>query len=284
MKWAKQWWWLIVAVFAIALAVAWLEERCQAQAYHCRASYAAQTQSERLSGDISLSEQAAEQQAIAAACEPNGYFCRLFAATNLPTVLLVLIGVGGVWAALRTLTVIEQQATAIMDADCALFLVLWEDMIHCNPEAPNGTLSHALRWSFQNVGKSPGFLTSAFARFIVIENLEKLPAIPDYTIPKDLKLAHESEPILAGQQHQPGLYAPIESTVSYEELEALQRNGKCSFYAYGRLLYTDIYGRYQESRFGIVWEYLPDRPVRGRFKIAGPRAYNRYKQPRCRRN
>jgi hypothetical protein len=204
--------------------------------------------------------------------------------TFVISAVLAVAGIVGILIGICTLKIIgrqtvaiEKQAEAMMDADCALFLILWENMIHCSPEAPNGTLSHALRWSFQNVGKSPGFLTSAFARFIVVESLEKIPPIPDYTIPKDLKLAHDSEPILAGEKHQPGLFAPIESTLSFEELEALQRSGKCYFYAYGRVCYIDIYGRDQESRFGIAWEYLPDRPVRGRFKIDGPRAYNGYK-------
>jgi hypothetical protein len=109
MGWAKKWWWLIVLILAIAFIVGWEEERCQAQAYQCRASYTAQAQSERLSGNVSINQQAAEQQAIAAACEPNSYFCRLFSAANLPTMLLVFIGVGAIWAALRTLWAIEHQ-------------------------------------------------------------------------------------------------------------------------------------------------------------------------------
>lgn len=114
MKWLKKWWWLLTIIFSVALVIGWEEKRCQTQSYQCRASYMQQAQSERLSGNVSVNQQASEQQAIAAACETDGYFCRLFGAANLPTMLLVLIGIGGIWAALRTLGAIERQAN-IMD-------------------------------------------------------------------------------------------------------------------------------------------------------------------------
>jgi hypothetical protein len=109
MGWAEKWWWTVL-ILAIALVIGWEEKRCQTQAYQCRASYAAQAQSDRLRGKISINQQASEQQAIAAACEPNGYFCRLFSSANLPTMLLFFIGIGGIWAALRTLGAIRRQA------------------------------------------------------------------------------------------------------------------------------------------------------------------------------
>jgi hypothetical protein len=103
----RKWWQLLIVILAVALVIGWEEKRCEAEAYQCRANYTAQ---ERLLGDISVNQQASDQQAIAAACEPNGYFCRLFGPTNLPTVLLVFIGIGGVWAALQTLWAIQEQA------------------------------------------------------------------------------------------------------------------------------------------------------------------------------
>jgi hypothetical protein len=103
-------WWVGLLILAIALVIWWEEERCQAQAYQCRASYAAQAQSERLAGNIPIDQQASEQQTIAAACEPNGYLCRLFSAAILPSTLLVFVGIGGILAAMRTLRAIEMQA------------------------------------------------------------------------------------------------------------------------------------------------------------------------------
>jgi hypothetical protein len=124
MKWGRKWWWLIAGILGIGLTIGWKVERCEVQAYQCRADYAAQAQSERLSGIISVNQQAAEQQAIATACEPTGYFCRLFSATNLPTMLLVFIGIGAVCAALRTLWAIEKQTEA-MERSVALQSVQW---------------------------------------------------------------------------------------------------------------------------------------------------------------
>jgi hypothetical protein len=105
MKWLRKWWLLILIILTIATVVGWKEKRCQSQAYRCRANYAAQ-----LFPRLSLDQRASAQQTIAAACEPDGYFCRLFSAANLPSMLLVVIGGWGVWAALRTLNAIERQA------------------------------------------------------------------------------------------------------------------------------------------------------------------------------
>jgi hypothetical protein len=119
MRWAKQWWRLLIILLAIASVIWWKEERCQAQAYQCRAAYKAQLKAERPSLGLSVDEQAFEQQAIAAACESDGYFCRLFSSANLPSMLLVFIGIGGIWAALRTLGAIQKQVDAMVNADRA---------------------------------------------------------------------------------------------------------------------------------------------------------------------
>jgi hypothetical protein len=112
MRWVKQWWWLLLIILAITSVIWCKEERCQSQANQCRATYEAQAQYERLSSSrvLTVDQRATEQRAIGAACEPNGYLCRLFGAANLPTVVLVFIGIGGIWAALWTLKAIQRQA------------------------------------------------------------------------------------------------------------------------------------------------------------------------------
>lgn len=106
-RWVKKWWWLCLIIGIMILVIGWKERRCQAQAGKCRADYAAQES--RLLG-FSVDGNAAEQDAINEACEPNGYFCRLFSSANLPTWFLVFVGFGGVWAAIRTLRAIESQS------------------------------------------------------------------------------------------------------------------------------------------------------------------------------
>jgi hypothetical protein len=108
--WLRKWWWLPAGVLAIALIIGWKEERCESQAHQCRAAYEAQAQSERIgSNRLTVYQQAAEQRAIATACEPNGYFCRLFGAANLPNIGLLLAGIIGIAVAISTLKSISRQ-------------------------------------------------------------------------------------------------------------------------------------------------------------------------------
>lgn len=153
-------WWVGLLILAIALVIGWEEKRCQTQAYECRASYAAQAQSERLAGNISVNQQASQQQAIAAACEPNGYFCRLLGAANLPTVLLVFVGIGGVWAALKTLKSIDRQTVATKEAAKAALLNA-QAVINSERAWIHGEILQSWigsnRWTLQvkNHGKTP---------------------------------------------------------------------------------------------------------------------------------
>jgi hypothetical protein len=111
MDWLEsRWKWVVILILAISIVIGGYEKHCQSQAYQCRANYAAQARIEAASKILSVNEQAAEQEAIATACEPNGYFCRLFGAANLPTVLLVIGAAAGIWAAWRTLDAIKRQA------------------------------------------------------------------------------------------------------------------------------------------------------------------------------
>lgn len=116
MRWIKKRWQPIGIIFAITLVIVWKEKQCQAQTYQCRATYATQLESERTAVPLTVYQQASEEQAIATACEPNGYFCRLFGAANLPTILLFFIGIGGIWAALRTLKAIESQTYILSES------------------------------------------------------------------------------------------------------------------------------------------------------------------------
>jgi hypothetical protein len=111
----KRWWLLFVALAICAcVVVGSREEHYQAQANQCRAAYKAQAQSERLSTPrLTVDQQASEDEAITAACEPISYFYGLFSAANLPTVLLLVVGIVGVLAAIWTLQQMEIQTEAI---------------------------------------------------------------------------------------------------------------------------------------------------------------------------
>jgi hypothetical protein len=138
MKWIKAWGLLILALVATSGVIGWKEKRCQFRAYQCRANYTAQ-----LSPRLAANEQASAQQAIAAACEPNGYFCHLFNAANLPSMLLVLIGAGGTFAALRTLRAIESQTGVLIEGQRPrIVATAYGDLLDtlADPDAPRITL------------------------------------------------------------------------------------------------------------------------------------------------
>ncbi len=183
-----------------------------------------------------------------------------------------LVGVGffGTWAAVWTLVTIQGQTKALMDADHALILILWENLIHVNPENP-GVLSHCFRWHFKNSGKSPTFIQKISSRFIVIKSLEDLPRKPVYLPPREV--SYEMEPLLPDKTFG-ALYAPVESNLPYEQLEADVIGKKCLLFAYGFVQYLDIYRRRHETRFGILYDRSPGRL--DHWRLAGPPAYNRY--------
>ena len=192
------------------------------------------------------------------------------------TVALTIAGIIGIYIGVETLKAIKLQARAMMDADSPLCLIVWENFIHLNPEVPNGVLAHAFRWNFKNVGKSPAFVEKVATRFIVIKSLDELPPEPQYLPP--VNLASSSEPVLVGETLDRPMYMPVESKLSYAELEAEHRSGKCILYAYGFVRYSDVYGREHETRFGLAYKSAPT-PTReiDRFYLAGPPAYDRHR-------
>lgn len=189
---------------------------------------------------------------------------------------LVVIGGAGVIAALATLGILWMQTTAIMNAERAWILVDWENFIHINPESPNGVLSHCFTCYFRNVGKSPAFVKKIYVRFIKIKSLNELPEKPDYRTGKPRDISAETEPVLPDKKLG-GIYAPLESTLSFEEIDEEHRSKKCVLFAYGFIQYEDIHGRKCETRFGLAYEAAP-RPTRAidGFRFSGPKSYHRY--------
>jgi hypothetical protein len=202
--------------------------------------------------------------------------------------LLLVVSAFAVLAAFRSLGALREQnetnkvaaeaakqsADAVMDAERALILILWDNMIHINPEAPNGVPSHAFQWRFQNVGKSPAFIERISSCFIALKSLDDLPIEPEYLPPREL--IFESEPLLARRIYGP-IYSPLESKLTFDELERDHRSKKCFLYAYGFVQYRDAYRRLHETRFGLTYESAPTlRREYDRFYLAGPPAYNRY--------
>jgi hypothetical protein len=199
-----------------------------------------------------------------------------FIASVVITALLAVAAGATLVVIYRQTKAIELQAAAMMEADCALLLIAWDDWIHINPEVENGVLSHCFQWNCQNVGKSPAFVQQVGSRFVAIKSLGDLPDEPEY--PPGRILAHESEPILPGAMMIQKIYSPLETEVPYNDMENERMTGKSLLFAFGFARYLDVYGRPQETRFGVVYKNGPaQNPQVGRFQLAGPPAYNRYK-------
>jgi hypothetical protein len=178
-------------------------------------------------------------------------------------------------AAMKSADAATRSVEAVMDADRALLLILWENFIHVNPETRHdGVLSHCFNWHFQNTGKSPAFIQKVSSRFIRIKNLNDLPSEPVYLNPREL--SYESEPLLPGKDFGP-VYSPLESDLPFDQMEVEHRSKKCLLYAYGFVQYLDAYRRTHETRFGLVYDSAPTlKRDYDRFRLAGPPSYNRY--------
>ena len=178
-------------------------------------------------------------------------------------------------AAMKSADAATRGVEAVMDADRALLLILWENFIHINPETRHsGELSHCFNWHFQNTGKSPAFIQKVSSRFIAIKDLDELSPEPVYLTPKELR--YESEPLLSNKDFGP-VYSPLESDLPFDQMEAEHRSKKCFLYAYGFVQYLDTYRRTHETRFGLVYDAAPTlKRDYDRFRLAGPPAYNRY--------
>jgi hypothetical protein len=191
------------------------------------------------------------------------------------TLVYVVISFFGLMAIKRQADIAKSQSDAVMDAKRPLILIMWDNMVHINPEAENGVLSHCFQWTFKNCGTSPAFIEKISSRFVVIKSLNEFPPEPRYLQPREVLC--EPEPLLPDQPSKPGVYSPVESANSFEELDASLRRKECFLYAYGFVRYRDIYQREHETRFGLVYESAPTPSIeRDGFRLAGPAAYNRY--------
>lgn len=113
--WIWNWWTYLAVILVLTGALIWREVRWQAEENQCRGYYTSQSPYW-----LSPAEQASEQEAIAAACEPASFWHRFLSPSNLPSVLLFLVGLGGIGTAVKTLRVIEVQTRAAKDsADAA---------------------------------------------------------------------------------------------------------------------------------------------------------------------
>jgi hypothetical protein len=257
-----RWLWVVcVFIIAAAIVILWIENSCQSQANKCVADYASQADSERVTSGLAVHQQAAEQQAIAAACEPNGYFCRLFGAANLPTLLLVFIGIAGIGAAIQTLRAIENQRDVMINSERSWVMVeveptpgagsIWdgETMTREVMDLRAGHTTFTARITCKNDGKSPAWIIEKRACLDIIASL---PETPDWGRTRPIQI--EPEPLSVGQ-----IGKPKDEALTCKRPREL---GKMVI-IYGIVKYRDTFGDGRSTTFGYkvrddgVLERLP---------------------------
>jgi hypothetical protein len=176
--------------------------------------------------------------------QPKHYLYRLFDAPNLPSILLVLLGIGGIWAALRTLTTIEKQVDAMVNTERA-----WMEVdVELGPssavvEVTDGqqptvtVVSVAVKWL--NVGRTPAWINLTQIGMIMLPDETKAPAaLPE---PGDLSVIGP-EMVAADKDFSQTGTVKGEGKITREQIGLI----------YGKVSYFDIYRKYHVTTFGFI--------------------------------
>jgi hypothetical protein len=153
----------------------------------------------------------------------------------------------------------------------------WDQVIHIDKSPTgihDGRLEHYFNWACGNAGRTEAQLTSTWSRFIVVEKLSDLPEKPEYAVGDEKPYIGEPlQPKDTGRPQTDWFAVPLETTVSFDEMEERSRSGRCFLYSYGYARYTDIWQNPHVARFGVV-RAITDSIKTDFWKVAGPRAYN----------
>jgi hypothetical protein len=179
----------------------------------------------------------------------------------------------------RATVAMKESSGVVMNVEQGRLLIYWEQMIHLDSSPTgrhDGSLSHFFNWAVSNVGKTEITLTHLWARFIVIDNMGDLPAVPDYSAMNGKE--YLGEPLLPSSSQKPQteyFSTPLETALSYDQMEERYRKRVCYLYAYGFAKYIDVWGRPHETRFGVMRDAQPTLNFsRDNWVVAGPPAYN----------
>jgi hypothetical protein len=219
----------------------------------------------------------------------QSYLKRMLAAENLPNLLLVGVGIGGIIITISTLKAIQAQTKAVlrsvvaikrqtavgMEAQSGRIAIYWDHIEHIDygpTRIINGPLLHAFNWYCRNSGQTHIDIVKTWSRFIAIDSLLNLPERPDYSAP--------NERLYVGEQLPPDdkartewFSAILETALSFEEMQEKHRKRQCVLYAYGYVVYRNVWKRELTYRFGVVRAIGPGI-MEDNWLPAGPRAYN----------
>jgi hypothetical protein len=117
-------------------------------------------------------------------------------------------------------------------------------------------------------------LTAIFSRFIAVDKLSDLPEKTEYAIANER--SYDGEPLQPRAKGPNTVWfsVPLETTLSFEEMQEKHRSGRCVLYAYGYARYRDVWDNPHIARFGVV-RIITDSITTDYWMVAGPPAYNR---------
>ena len=130
-------------------------------------------------------------------------------------------------------------------------------------DAPGRDRRNAFTCSIKNTGRTPARLVASSLQYRKIDSLKDVSQVPDYgkMLPFDDLL------LVVGDSVGDLAYLYPQIVLNKPEVEAIQGQ-KAFLYAYGKVVYKDVYNETHETKFGYVYHM----PVGGDPK---PRGFNR---------
>ncbi|HEY0701158.1 MAG TPA: hypothetical protein VGD60_00175 [Candidatus Acidoferrales bacterium] len=184
---------------------------------------------------------------VVQAYQPPHYWYRVFDAPNFPTIMLVFIGIGATWAALRTLRSLERQVEAQVNSERAWMEVEIElDTLHAITELTQGqsptntVVSLTINW--MNVGRTPAWINLTQISMMMLKSETEAPVVSPTP----------GEPSVIGPQ-MVGANKTFEQSGDVKA-EGILDPGRVGL-IYGEVSYFDIFKAYHTTTFGFIVDH-----------------------------
>ena len=289
----------IITVIA-AIVITWQAKRCETAREKCQAATATHPLTNPMlrvliRPDSNGDQEQAQDQAGGACAHANAYLCRVLTTTNLPTIYLVLIGIGGIAVAVGTLQILSRQAdtmeeqvrmardnahaardnakAARLNAQAVINAERAWVVVNVALQAPNEFI-----FSAKNVGKTPAKIIGIYSSKTSLNRGEKFEPSPEYEKGESLL---SSPPCLLPPTVEIPIYhyklAELRGNRSVEEWLSYFIRGFANVYVYGKITYYDVFEASPKEPHVTKWLYW-HMPIEGSVLIPSPKhpEYNDY--------
>ena len=193
------------------------------------------------------------------------------------TGLLVVVGFLQVGVLLMQWWIIRRQTALFSNSERAWLIITprnWNpDLAAIDPKVAGPIPLNVFEATVKNIGRTPGQVIEIAMRYVTIGKLEDLPDIPDYG------QTARPEGMLLVPQDSFGRVTPLSPSPSLEPEDTRAIRAAQRFvYAYGFVVYKDVFGNEHETRRGYVYDFPQGLMVslnQPSFQQGGPPAYNR---------